>query len=523
MSQDRIIIATALPRITDTFHSLSSLGWYASAYMLSSSATQLLFGRLYLVFSSKAVFLSALVLFEAGSVLCAAAPSSAAFIAGRAVAGAGAAGVFSGVVVLVVPLVSLAQRPAYMGVVGAMFGLASVASPLVGGAFTENDALTWRWCFWINLPLGGVALAIVCLLLPSPPPTARLRGRLGGWSDKLRVLDPLGSILLAGGMVALLLALQWGGTEYGWGSGRVAGLLVTAGVLLALWGYLQWRSGGEAGSESDRRGHHVTIPRRVLMQRSIISASFFSFCVGGIILVTSYYLPVWFQAVQGVDALQSGLRGLPYVLGVVVGSVGAGALVSRLVGFYTPFAIASAVGMAVGCGLLTRLRVDSGPAEWIGYQLLLGIAMGLGMQQPALAAQVVLHQDDVALGASLVLLMQGLGGAVFVCVGQNIFLLRLVRNLTGALVTNHDAGDPLDVAALVSSVGATQLRSAVSPHLLPTVLEAYNGAIDYTMYVAVALAAFSIVPALGLEWRNVRAGMLVDKTAKDDVPAEKSI
>jgi MFS family permease len=205
---DRLIISTAVPQITDDFHSVTDIGWYGSAYLLTNCAFQLMFGKLYTFFSVKVVFMTSIVLFELGSAVCGAAPTSTAFIVGRAIAGMGAGGITSGVIVVIVYAVPLHKRPLYQGLFGAVFGLASVIGPLLGGAFTSN--VTWRWCFYINLPFGGIAMVFIFLLLQVPDRDTTKLPLIG----KLAQLDGLGTAALLPGTVCLLLALQWGGPTY---------------------------------------------------------------------------------------------------------------------------------------------------------------------------------------------------------------------------------------------------------------------------------------------------------------------
>lgn len=208
VSLDRLIISTAIPQITDDFHSVTDIGWYGSAYLLTNAAFQLMYGKVYTFFSIKVVFMGAVALFEIGSAICGAAPSSVAFIVGRAVAGLGSAGIMSGAIVILIYAVPLHKRPMYQGMFGAIFGISSVVGPLLGGAFTSK--VSWRWCFYINLPFGAVALVLLFFLLdiPEREETKRPLGK------KLAQLDAMGTTVFLPGVVCLLLALQWGGSKY---------------------------------------------------------------------------------------------------------------------------------------------------------------------------------------------------------------------------------------------------------------------------------------------------------------------
>ncbi|KAK7422264.1 hypothetical protein QQZ08_009570 [Neonectria magnoliae] len=204
---DRTIIGTAVPRISSEFHALDDISWYASAYLITSSATQLLWGRLYSFYSTKAIFLTATIIFEVGSAICGGALNSTAFIIGRAIAGMGSAGIFSGSSVILTQIVPLEKRPIYIGFMGSMFGVASIIGPLMGGAFTDN--VTWRWCFYINLPIGGAVFAVLVFCLQVPHKSS---------SDTLKQqfirMDPIGTALFLPGIVCFLLALRWGGATY---------------------------------------------------------------------------------------------------------------------------------------------------------------------------------------------------------------------------------------------------------------------------------------------------------------------
>ena len=214
-------------------------------------------------------------------------------------------------------------------------------------------------------------------------------------------------------------------------------------------------------------------------------------------------IPIWFQAIQGVSAVESGIRNLPMILGVVVMSIASGAGIT-LLGYFTPFIIFSSILMAIGAGLLSTFRVDTGSGQWIGYQIIAGCGVGLGIQTPVIAIQTVLRLEDVPVGTSLILFTQTLGGAIFVSVAQNIFTNKLISGII-ARVPNIDP-------QFILATGATSLRTAVSSTDLPAVLLAYNAALDQVFYIAVAMATLSIVGALGMEWKSVK-GKKVDAMA----------
>ncbi|KIW01485.1 uncharacterized protein PV09_07238 [Verruconis gallopava] len=479
MALDNTIIAVAIPRITDQFKALNDVGWYASAYLLCTCAFQLFFGKLYTFYSVKWTYLSALFIFELGSLICGIAPNSTALIIGRAIAGLGAAGIFSGALLIVAYTVPLRQRPTYMGLVGGMYGIASVAGPLMGGAFT--DRLTWRWCFYINLPFGAVTAIFIIIFFSSPK---RAKDTATTWRGQVAQMDPLGTVTFMAGVICLLLALQWGGSKYAWGNARIIVLLVLFAVLATCFVAIQiWKQ------------ERATVPPRIFKNQNVWGGAIFAAMVGGAFFILVYYLPIWFQAIKGVSAVKSGIMNLPLILGVVVLSILAGGLTTAL-GYYTPFMYASTVFMAVGAGLITTFKVNTGHSKWIGYQFIFGTGVGLGMQQTMIAAQTVLPKADIAIGTSIMMFSQTLGGALFVSVGQNVFTNELVKGIKH-YVPNLDAG-------FVLSVGATEIKNRVPPASLSGVLQAYNDALTRTWYAAVALACLSGLGCAFVQWKSVK-------------------
>lgn len=460
--------------------------------MLTGSSFQLIMGRIYTFYNPKWVFLWAIGVFELGSVICGAAPNSTAFIIGRAIAGTGSSGIFSGAIVIMMNLVPLHQRPLLQGPLGAVFGLASVIGPLLGGVFTTK--VSWRWCFYINLPVGGVAIVILIFILHIPK--AKKAGT--PWRQQLRQLDPLGTVFFVSGIVCLLLALQWGGSTYAWGNGRIIALLVLFVIFISVFVGIQiWKQ------------ETATVPPRIFIQRSIAAGMWSQFCVGSAMMTMVYYIPIWFQAIKEVNAIKSGIDVLPLILSLVVAGVSAGILVNRI-GYYTPFMIANSVVMSIGAGLITTWTPDTMHPKWIGYQVLFGFGIGLGMQQASLAAQAVLPRKDAPIGIALVMFCQQLGGAVFVSIGQSVFTNQLVKG-----VSKVSGISP----AVIVNTGATDLKSVVGLSNLRAVLVAYNGALTKTFTVALAMSCLSIIGSLSIEWKNIKpAKKQASEVEKGEVP-----
>ncbi|EER24749.1 MFS sugar transporter [Coccidioides posadasii str. Silveira] len=476
---DNTIITTAIPTITNHFKALDDVGWYGSSYLLTTCAFQLVFGKVYTFFPVKWVFLTAIGIFEIGSVVCGAAPSSEALIIGRAIAGMGASGIFSGALVIVAYTVPLEKRPIYNGLFGGMYGIASVVGPLMGGAFTDH--LSWRWCFYINLPIGAVTIFAILVFLKAPK--QNLNTSLS-WKARLLQLDPIGSAAFMPGVVCLLLALQWGGTRYAWGNWRIIILFILFAILISVFIGIQIYKGDDA-----------TVPPRIFTQRSIASAAFFALTLGSSFFIIVFYLPIWFQAIKGASATKSGIMAIPLVLALVIFSLLSG-IGTTVTGYYTPFTYVASILSTIGAGMLTTFTTTTGHEKWIGYQVIFGTGLGFGFQLPLIAAQTVLPLEDVAVGTVIVMFAQTFGGALFVSVGQNVFGNRLMSGIREAVPDI----DP----SLVLEVGATQLKELVPPALLDNVQEAYNAALTNTWYVSVAMSAIGIIGALGLEWKSVK-------------------
>lgn len=490
-----MIIATAIPKISDEFHSIEDIGWYASAYMLTGSSFMLLFGKLYTFYPPKWVLLAAIFLFEIGSAVCGAAPNSTAFIIGRAIAGWGFSGIFTGGVVTIQRVLPLHKRPMVMGMLGAVFGISSVAGPLIGGALTTN--VSWRWCFYINLPIGGLAMVVLAIFLKATAPAK------AGTSFKaqLRQLDPLGTLFFLPSIVCLLLALQWGGSTYPWSNPRIIILFILFAILFSLFIAIQILN---------KTPEEATVPPHVFKQRSMTAGFIFMLFIGGSMALITYFLPLYFQAIDGVDALHSGLDILPFLLSVTASSIIAGFAVSKL-GYYVPPMIACPVFMSIGAGLMMTFTADTSKGKWIGYQILFGIGFGIGNQQANIAAQTVLGKKDIAIGSALMMFAAQISGAIFVPIGQTVFENHLVNGLRG--FKDVDAN-------MVLNTGATEIRDVVPLGALQGVLGAYDKALAQVFLVAAIMAAVGVLPALGMEWKSVKKNQEKGQEKGGDVESE---
>ncbi|KAF2745217.1 MFS general substrate transporter [Sporormia fimetaria CBS 119925] len=480
---DNTIIATAIPKITEVFNSLDDVGWYGSSYLLTTCSLQPSFGKVYTYFDVKYTYLFALLLFEVGSVICAAATTSEMFITGRAVAGAGAAALFSGGMTIIGYSVPLRKRPIYIAALSSMFGIASVVGPVLGGALT--DKASWRWCFWINLPFGAVSLAVVFFFFTNPerqyshiPVKARIKE-----------IDLVGATFLICAIVSLLLALQWGGQTYPWKDSKVWGTLLGFGLIIAVFIAIQIY-------QKDR----ATIPVRVFKQRTVWVSCVFTAFLSMALYTHIFYLPFYFQASKGTTAEESGIRTIAYLVSLTMASIVVGAAIT-FVGYYAPFVWFGSAVFTIGSGLLYTLKVDSPSGIWIGYQILAGVGAGASVQIPFVAVQVVTSEKDMPTANACVFFFNSLGGALSIAIAQNIFVNSLTRDLP-----KYAPGiDP----RIIIQAGATYVRNVVPAELLPGVLVAYTSAIVSAFIVAIATAGLAFVVGLCIEWKSVKGKKMV--------------
>ncbi|KAI9827465.1 MAG: hypothetical protein M1832_004815 [Thelocarpon impressellum] len=481
---DNTIIATAIPKITTVFDSLNDVGWYGSSYLLTTTSLQPSFGKIYANFNVKWTYLAALLIFELGSIVCAAARSSVMLIVGRAIAGAGASALFSGGMTIVGFSVPLKKRPIYIAALSSMFGISSVVGPILGGALT--DRATWRWCFWINLPFGAIALLTVAVFFKNP----KRKVNTLTLAQKINEIDLLGATFLICAIVCLLLALQWGGSTYPWSDSRVWGCLLGFGLILIVFLYIQFV-----------RGDKATIPPRIfLRQRTVLTSSWYSCFLAMGLYTHIFFLPFYFQAVKGTTAEGSGIRSIPYLVSITLASVVVGGTITAI-GIYAPFMWVGAAVFTVGSGMLYTLQVSSGAGKWIGYQILAGLGAGAGIQVPFVAVQVVLSSADMPSGNAIAIFFNSLGGAISISIAQNIFSNTLIQEIP------RRAGG-VDARAIIAA-GATHVRDVARADQLQGVLESYNLAIQKSFILPIAVGGAALICSFFVEWRSVKGKKLV--------------
>ncbi|KAK3313584.1 putative MFS multidrug transporter [Apodospora peruviana] len=500
MLLDMTIVGTAIPQITNDFQSLADVGWYGSAYNLASAALQPLSGKLYTHFKTKWTFIAFVLMFLLGSLLCGVAQSSKMLIVGRAVAGLGTSGIQNGGITIISQAVPLHKRPTMIGIIMGCGQLGVVVGPLIGGAITEYS--TWRWCFYLNLPAGALALALLCLVtVPDNSAKQEEKNTVMGYVSKL---DLVGSVIFAPAAIMLLMALEYGGRDYPWGSATVIGLFVGAAGTLLLFGLWEHRKGADA-----------MIPLKMAAKREVWTSAVVGLLVmGGLLLVPGYFLPIFFQSVGGQSPLMSGVFVLPSILSNLVMAVLSGVLVGKL-GYTIPWVLFCGIVSAIGSGILTTLHPDTSHAMWVGFLIVLGIGRGTALQMPLISVQAILPEDQIPTSMALLIFSQTIGGAIFITIANTIFANSLVKKLVEYV-------PDIDVPRVLAA-GATGFTKVVPDAQLPGVLRAYADSIDLVFYLPVAAALLILVFAWGMGWNDIREKKTAAEKEKAEVAAEGGV
>ncbi|MGY6018657.1 DHA2 family efflux MFS transporter permease subunit [Streptomyces spinosirectus] len=458
---DQTIVSTALPTIVSDLGGLEHLSWVVTAYLLASTAATPLWGKLGDQYGRKKLFQTAIVIFLIGSALCGMAQNMPELIAFRALQGLGGGGLIVLSMAIVGDVVAPRERGRYQGLFGAVFGATSVLGPLLGGLFTEH--LSWRWVFYVNLPVGVVALAVIATALHIPRKSTQ------------HVIDYLGTLLIASVATCLILVASLGGTTWGWGSPQIIGLIVLGVVL------------GAAFVAVERRAAEPVLPLKLFRIRTFTLSAVISFIVGFAMFGAMTYLPTFLQVVQGVTPTMSGVHMLPMVFGMLLSSTASGQIVSRT-GRWKVFPIAGTAVTTIGLLLLHRLDENSSTAVMSTDFFVFGLGLGLVMQVLVLIVQNAVSYEDLGVATSGATFFRSIGASFGVAIFGTVFASRLGDKLTSAFQGVRLPGGVSPDALESDPRGIGSLP----PALRPAALHAYASSItDVFLYAApVALLGF---------------------------------
>ncbi|MEV5846846.1 MDR family MFS transporter [Streptomyces sp. NPDC051985] len=483
---DQTIVATALPTIVSDLGGLEHLSWVVTAYLLASTAATPLWGKLGDQYGRKRLFQIAIVIFLIGSALCGTAQDMGQLIAFRAVQGLGGGGLIVLSMAIVGDLVPPRERGRYQGLFGAVFGATSVLGPLLGGVVTEQ--LSWRWVFYINLPVGVVALAVIAAALHIPRRRAH------------HVIDYLGTFLIAAVATCLVLVASLGGTTWRWGSPQIIGLAVL-GVLLAV-----------AFVAVERRAAEPVLPLQLFGIRTFTLAAVISFIVGFAMFGAMTYLPTFLQVVHGISPTLSGVHMLPMVIGLLLSSTLSGQIVSRT-GRWKVFPVTGTAVTALGLLLLHRLDEHSSTAEMSAYFFVFGLGLGLVMQVLVLIVQNSVSYEDLGVATSGATFFRSIGASFGVAVFGSVFASRLADKLADAF-----RGVRLPPGATPGALQADPRGiAALPPALRPAALHAYASSITDVFLYAAPVALLGFVLAWFLKEDRLR-GSVTAPDASETIP-----
>jgi EmrB/QacA subfamily drug resistance transporter len=463
---DNFIVGTAMPTIVRDLGGLSHLSWVVTAYVLGTTVSTPLWGKIGDMYGRKGVFITSIITFLIGSALSGAAQSMSQLIGFRALQGLGAGGLVVGAMAIIGDLVPPRERGRYQGIMSAVMAVAMVAGPLVGGYITDN--LDWRWAFYVNVPIGIAALALIVTRLHLPKHRAQHR------------IDWTGAGLLAVGITALVLITTWGGSQYAWGSSMILGLVGVAVVTLAIFAYVEPRAPEPILSLSLFRNRNFTL------------TSVIGFLVGFAMFGAISYLPLYQQTVQGASATNSGLLLLPMMAGLLITSLVAGQLITRT-GRYKAYPVIGGVLMTAGMVLLAMMGVHTTKLQTSLAMLVLGLGMGFLMQTTMLIAQNSVQQRDIGVASSASTFFRSIGGSFGVSLFGAIFNHTLTSSLTASV-------GPAAAAKLTAS-GASSLSSAAGVKLPFPVLSGIADGISNVFFWATFLAV--VVPVLAILIKHV--------------------
>ena len=459
---DQTIVSTALPTIVGDLGGLNHLSWVVTSYLLASTISTPIYGKLGDMRGRKPVFQAAIVIFLVGSMLAGLSQSMAELIGFRGLQGLGAGGLIVGAQAIIGDIVPPRQRGRYMGLIGSVFGVASVAGPLLGGFFV--DSLSWRWVFYVNLPVGVLALVIVATRLHLPSRRTSHR------------IDYLGALLLSGGVGALILLTSWGGSQYKWESYPIYGMAVAGVVLLALFA---WR---------ETRAAEPIMPPSLFRSRVFNVSSAMGFTIGMAMFGAIVFIPLFLQLVYGYSATKSGLAMIPLMAGLLVAAIASGRVISRI-GRYKAFPIAGTALLVVGMALLSRLGVGTAPWLASAYMVVVGIGIGLVMQVLVLVVQNDAEPKNMGVATATATFFRSVGGSFGVALFGAIFASRLADQLR-----------VLPAASRKLLAGGVHMNPEQARHLPPGVHESFLNAFAHALNgVFIWGVAIAVIP-FALSW-----------------------
>ncbi|MEI6372224.1 MAG: MDR family MFS transporter [Actinomycetes bacterium] len=483
-SLDQTIVSTALPTITSDLGGLSQLSWVVTAYLLASTASTPLWGKVSDLLGRKVVLQASVVVFLIGSALAGASQTMGQLIATRAIQGLGGGGLMVLVMAVIADVVAPRDRGKYTGLFGAVFAVSMILGPLLGGFFVQQ--ISWRWIFYINIPIGIASLVVLAAVLHLPP------------THREVIIDWLGAALMVSGVVIALLVVEWGGREYDWASPQIIGMSIAAVVLITLF-VLQ-----------ELRAAEPIVPMRLFRMRVFTVASGMSFVTGFAMFGAIVYMPIYLQIVKGESPTVSGLMLLPMMAGMLSTSIVSGRAVSRT-GNYRLFPILGSAIATIGLALFTQLQVDTPYWKTAIAMLILGVGMGMFMQVLTVATQNAVEVGDIGAATSGTTFFRSMGGSFGTAVLGAVLSAALASELATRL---PQASGALSGSGLSSIAGI----AALPPAIQGPVLESFVVAIDRVFSIAAPVMGLAFVMAWFMPQIELRHRPTMQEAIADTAP-----